>query len=83
MIILGYILFGIGSLACFIGEVKMLTLAYRRGMGWFLSCIFLAPISWLALLALDYKLTMNPFVLACAGLIAAGIGGSLAGIEFG
>jgi len=83
MIVLGHILFGLGSLACFVGEIKMLTLAYRRGPGWFLSCIFLAPICWLALLAVDCKLAIKPFVLACAGLIAIGIGGSLAGIEFG
>lgn len=83
MIIVGYILFGIGSLACFMGELKMLTLAYRRGLAWFLSCIFLAPICWLALLVVDYRPTLKPFALACAGIFVAGIGGSLAGIEFG
>ena len=83
MIIIGYILFGIGSLACFMGELKMLTLAHKRGLCWFLSCLFLAPLCWFALLAVDFRPTLKPFVLACAGLIGAVIGGSLAGIEFG
>ncbi len=82
MVVTGYVLFIFGSLVCFIGETQMLKLAYRRGLGWFLSCLFLAPLCWFALLAADHRSTLKPFVLAVAGVIVAGVGDSMAGIEF-
>jgi len=82
MVFTGYVLFIIGSLVYFIGEIQMLKLAYRRGLGWFLSCLFLAPLCWFALLAADHRSTLKPFVLAVVGLIVAGVGDSMAGIGF-
>ena len=81
MVIAGYILAVVGSIACLVGEILMLTLAYKRGFGWLLGCLLLAPLCWLALLAVDFKSTVRPFALAALGLIAAGIGGMMAGIE--
>jgi hypothetical protein len=82
MIVAGYILAVIGSIACFLGELRMLVLAYRRGFGWLLFCLLLAPLCWLALLAVDFKSSARPFALAALGLVAAGIGGAMAGIKY-
>lgn len=82
MVVAGYILAAIGSIACLIGEILMLRLAYRRGFAWLLGCLLLAPFCWLALLAVDFKSTKRPFALAALGIIAAGVGGVMAGIEY-
>ena len=82
MIIAGYILAVIGCIACFIGELRMLAISYRRGFGWLLFCLLLAPLCWLLLLLVDFKTTAGPFALAFLGLLAAGFGGAMAGIKF-
>ncbi len=82
MVTAGYILALIGCIACFVGEILMLRVAYRRGLGWFFFCLLLGPVCWLALLALQFKSTVIPFALAVIGLVLAGIGGSMAGIEW-
>ena len=82
MIAAGYVLAVIGCIACFLGELRMLALAYRRGFAWLLACLLLAPLCWLALLAVDFKTTARPFGLALLGVIVAGVGGFMAGIEF-
>jgi hypothetical protein len=81
MVITGYILAVSGCIACFVGQILMLKLAYHRGLGWFFACLILAPLCWLALLALHFKSSVKPFVLAVGGLIVAAVGGSMAGIE--
>ena len=81
MIIAGYILGVIGCIAWFLGELRLLVLAYRRGFAWFFSCLLLAPLCWLALLAVDFKATARPFALALLGVILALAGGAMAGIE--
>lgn len=82
MVVAGYILAVIGSIACLIGEILMLKLAYRRGFGWLLCCLMLGPLCWLALLAVQFKSAARPFALAFFGLIAAGVGYMMAGIEY-
>ena len=80
MVAAGYILVVIGCMACLTGQIRMLALVYRRGFGWLLSCLLLAPLCWLALLAADFKLTARPFGLAVLGGVVAAVGGSVAGI---
>ncbi len=80
MVVAGYILAVVGCIACLIGEIRMLALAYRRGFLWLLSCLLLATLCWLALLAADFKSTARPFALAVLGVVAAAVGGSMAGI---
>jgi hypothetical protein len=82
MVVAGYILAVIGCIACFLGELRMLALAYRRGFIWLLGCLLLAPICWLVLLLVDFKGAARPFALALVGVIFAGVGGIMAGIEF-
>lgn len=82
MVVAEYILAVIGIIACLLGEIRMLALAYRRGFGWLLSCLLLAPLCWLALLAVDFKATARPFTLAVLGVIIATVGGAVAGIEY-
>jgi len=81
VIVAGYILTVIGCIASFVGELKMLAISYRRGFGWLLFCLLLAPVCWLLLLLVDFKATARPFALAVFGLIAAGIGAYMAGID--
>jgi len=82
MVVAGYILAVSGIIACLFGESRMLALAYRRGFGWLLSCLLLAPLCWLALLAVDFKTTARPFALAVLGVIGALVGGVMAGIQY-
>jgi len=82
MIVAGYILAVIGCIACFLGELRMLAISYRRGFGWLLFCLLLAPLCWLLLLLVDFRATARPFALAVFGLIVAGIGGTMAGIKY-
>lgn len=82
MIVAGYILAVVGCVAFFLGELRMLVLAYRRGIGWLLATLLLAPLFWLALLAVDFKTTAKPFALAFLGAIALAVGGTMARIEF-
>jgi len=82
MVVAGYILAVIGCIASLLGEVLMLKLAYKRGFGWLLACLLIAPVCWLALLAVQFKSAARPFALAVFGLIAAGVGGMMAGIEY-
>ena len=81
MVAAGYILVVLGCIACLIGEIRMLALAYRRGFLWLLSCLLLAPLCWLALLAADFKSTARPFALAVVGVVVAAVGGSMAGLS--
>lgn len=82
MVVAGYILAVIGVIACLLGEIRMLAIAYRRGFGWLLICLLLAPLCWLVLLAVDFKTTARPFALAVLGLLVAGVGGRMAGIDY-
>jgi hypothetical protein len=82
MVVAGYILAFIGVIACVVGEIRMLALAYRRGFAWLLGCLLLAPLCWLALLAVDFKSTVRPFALAVLGVIVAWVGGLMAGVEY-
>ena len=79
MVIAGYILSIIGCITCLIGQILMLKLAYRRGFGWLLGCLLLAPLCWLALLAVDFKSAAKPFAMAVLGLIAVGAGDLMIG----
>jgi hypothetical protein len=82
MVVVGYILTVIGSIAFLFGQIRMLALAYRRGFGWLLGCVLLAPLCWLALLAVDFKSTARPFAVLVVGLVAAVGGSVMAGTEY-
>ena len=43
MVVAGYILVAIGSGAGLIGDILMLKLAYRRGIGWLMGFLTLGP----------------------------------------
>jgi hypothetical protein len=83
LIIIGNILTFVGAIACVIGEIMMLKIALRLGPGWFIACLLLAPLTWLLLLALHFKQTAKPFAVAVIGLIAAGVGCVMSGLDFG
>ena len=81
MVIAGYILAVVGSIVCLIGEIMLLVVAYKRGLGWFFGCMFFPPL-WLALLALHFGAAVRPVGIAIGGLIMACLGASMAGIEY-
>ncbi len=80
MVVTGYFLAVIGFIACLVGEIRMLVLAYRRGFGWLLACLILAPLCWIALLMVDFKPVVRPFILAVVGMIVYWIGASMANL---
>jgi len=82
MVVAGYILAVVGFIICLIGEIRMLAIAYRRGFGWLLLCLLLAPLCWFLLLIVDFKSAARPFAWALSGALAAGIGGMMAGITY-
>ena len=81
MVIFGYILLFVGSIAIIIGEIMLLTAAYKRSLVWFFGCLFF-PIFWLLFLFSNLKLTIKPFCVFLLGLVAGWFGYRLTGIEF-
>ena len=80
MIAIGYIFLVLGCIAALIGEVMFLTVAYKRSLLWFFGCLFV-PIIWFIFFFMNLRATAKPFALSIAGLLAACLGGWMAGIE--
>ena len=81
MIVLGYILFGLGCIAGFIGDLRFLVLAYRQGLIWFFACLFLPFISWL-FFVMHFREAWRPVLLSTAGFVVACIGYWIGGFDF-
>ena len=81
IIVVGYVVFYVGLLLALAGDVGMLVIARRHGPGTFWGCLFLPPVLLLFLL-LNLRATWRPFVLSLVGLVVAGLGSQVAGIEF-
>lgn len=73
MTILGYILLGMGCIAGLIGDFRFLVVAYRHGLVWFFTCLFL-PVIGLIFFLLHARETWRPVALSMAGFVVAGIG---------
>jgi hypothetical protein len=80
MIAVGYIVFALGCLICLVGELMFLAVVYKRSAVWFVGCLMLPIFSWMFFL-LNLKATAWPFAIAIGGLVVAGLGGWMAGIE--
>jgi len=80
MIITGYILAVLGLIVCLVGEVMLLVVSYKRGLGWFFGCMFFPPL-WIALLAFHFGAAIRPVAITIAGLAMAYLGASMAGID--
>ena len=80
MIILGYILFSVGCIAAFIGELFLLAMAFKRSLLWFLGCLMF-PVLWFVFLAMNPKTTAKPLAMLILGLLFAWFGSRLAGID--
>lgn len=81
MTALGYILFGVGCIACLLGDIRFLVVAYRHGLGWFFTCLFV-PLVALLFFLLHTRETWRPVVLSLAGFIVAGMGYIIGGFDF-
>lgn len=80
MITAGHLLLVVGILVCLVGEVMLLTVAYKRGLGWFFGCLFIPPV-WIALLMFHFGAAIRPVALASAGVALCYLGASMAGLE--
>ena len=81
MEVAGSILAVIGCIVCLIGEIMLLTVAYKRGLGWFFGCMLFPPL-WLAFLALHFAAAVKPIAIILAGIGLAWLGASMAGMDF-
>ena len=81
MHVIGYILLILGLIGCLYWQIRFLVLAYHRSLLWFLGCLFV-PFVDLVFLLLHFKIARKPFGLCLLGLIVAGFGGWMAGIDF-
>ena len=79
MIVIGYILLFVGLIVGFVGETMLLTVAYRRGLGYLFACLFLPLFAWIFLL-LNARHTAVPFTLAIVGLVVSGLGIHIMGL---
>ena len=80
MIILGYILIFLGSIAAIISEFILLAIAFKRSLLWFIGCLVF-PVLLLAFFILNPKKTGKPLVALVLGASIAWLGFRLAGIE--
>jgi hypothetical protein len=80
MIAFGYTILVIGFIAAFIGELMFLTVAYKRSLLWFLACLFVPIVCWVFFF-LNMKATIKPFTLQVVGVLLAGFGGYMAGLD--
>ena len=81
MVTTGYILVILGCIACLVGEILMLTIAYKRGLGWFLGSLVLAPIIWLMLLAVQFKPAAKAIAIIILGAIVSCVGARMSGLQ--
>jgi hypothetical protein len=78
---LGHILLAAGLLVALIGQAMFLAVAFRRSLWWFFGCLFL-PFVDLVFLILNWRAAARPFGIALLGLLVAGLGAGIAGIEW-
>jgi len=81
VIILAYILFGLGVLVSIVGEVMFLTAAYRRSVLWFLGSLFL-PVVWLVFFLMHLKETWKPVLMCMSGFVVSCLGYWAGGFQF-
>jgi FtsH-binding integral membrane protein len=81
MIVIGYILLFVGLSVAVAGQVMFLRVAYHRGLGWFLGCLFV-PLFALLFLCLNLRQTAMPFVIGLTGVLTFLAGLSLAELDF-
>ena len=79
MIAIGYIFIVVGMITAIVGCLQFLAVAYKRGVLWFLGCLFVPVVSWIFFF-LNMKATIKPCALQIFGLLLAGIGFYMAGI---
>ena len=81
MTVLAYILFGLGCLAGLVGDVRFLVVAYRHGLVWFFTCLFI-PFVGLLFFLLHMKETWRPVLLSTVGFVVAAVGYDIGGFDF-
>ncbi len=81
MSVIGCILLAVGLIGCVYWQVRFLVLAYNQSLWWFFGCLFVPFVDWVFLF-LNFKTAAKPFGLSLLGLLVAGLGGYMAGIDW-
>ena len=81
MITLGYLLFILGCLIALAGHLGFLVIARRSGPASFWGCLLVPPVS-LIFFVLNLKETWKPVGISLVGLVMAGLGCRIAGMDF-
>jgi len=73
MLMVGCILYWIGLIAWFIGNLMFLAVVFRYSTAWFLGCMFVPFADWVYFL-LYMKQTWKPMLVGTVGCLATFIG---------
>jgi hypothetical protein len=77
----GIILFSLGMLVWFVGNLMFLAVVFRYSLAWFLGCLFVPFLDWVYF-AFNLRKTWKPTLIATVGCLMAGVGYWLAGFKF-
>ena len=80
MIVMGHILLLLGLATALVGQAMFLVVAFKRSLWWFFGCMFL-PLADVMFLCLNFRATARPLGVAVLGLLVAGLGANLAGLD--
>lgn len=78
---LGYMIFVFGLIVCLYGEARFLVVTRNRSSFWFFGCLFVPPLD-LLFIVLNPRTTAKPLGLSLLGIVMAGLGNSMAGLEW-
>ncbi len=81
MLVIGYILLGLGFLIGLYWQLRFLAVAYDRSVWWLLGCL-LVPFVDFVFLCLNFRAIRKPFGLSLLGFAVAGLGGWMVGVRW-
>ncbi len=81
MLVIGYIVLGLGLLVGLYWQLRFLAVTYDRSVWWLLGCLFV-PFVDFVFLWLNFKATRKAFGLSLLGLAVAAVGGWMAGMHW-
>lgn len=73
MVLFGYTVLLLGCLVAVVGEVMLLTVAYKAGLAWFFGCLFIPAVA-LVFLFVHFRAAARPLGILAMGLLLAVVG---------
>ena len=80
MLVIGHILFVAGCIVGLTGDIMFLATAYKRGVWWFLGCLFIPIVS--LIFFMNFRATAKAVGLSILGLAVTLVGWWMAGFSF-